>query len=89
MRYIGNKTKLLTEIEQLLKEKNIYQDGFIFCDLFAGTCTVGNFFKNKYKIIANDTLYMSYATSVGKLCSKKNFFKKLGFDPFDYFEKKM
>ena len=88
MRYIGNKAKLLLEIEKLLKEKDIYKDGLTFCDLFAGTCTVGNYLKNKYKIIANDTLYMSYATSVGKLCSKKGFFKKLGFDPFDYFEKK-
>lgn len=88
MRYIGNKTKLLLEIEQLLKEKNIYTDGSVFCDLFAGTCTVGDYLKNKYKIIANDTLYMSYATSVGKLCNKKSFFRKLGFDPFGYFEER-
>ena len=88
MRYIGNKAKLLPEIERLLREKGIYTDGLVFCDLFAGTCTVGDYLKNKYKIIANDTLYMSYATSVGRLCDKKNFFKKLGFDPFEYFERK-
>ncbi|MBX9839763.1 MAG: DNA adenine methylase, partial [Silvanigrellaceae bacterium] len=38
-------------------DKNCY----IFCDLFAGTGTVGSYFKKKgYKIISNDIQYYSY-----------------------------
>ena len=40
MRYIGNKKKLLSNIENLLKEKNLYEDGLVFCDLFAGNQAV-------------------------------------------------
>ena len=85
MRYIGNKTKLLDQIDSLLIKKNLTKKRMIFCDLFAGTCTVGDYFKNKYEIIANDTLYTSYVISNAKLKYKKNFFQNLGFDPFDYF----
>lgn len=85
MRYIGNKTKLLEELDKLIKNKKIGKKGSTFCDLFAGTCTVGNYFKDRFSIIANDTLYFSYAISNGKLKYQKNFFKTLGFDPFEYF----
>ena len=40
MRFIGNKTKLLDEIEKLLIDKKLNKRGIKFCDLFAGTCTV-------------------------------------------------
>ena len=85
MRYIGNKAKLLEKLDKLIIKKNINKNGSIFCDLFAGTCTVGDFFKDKFEIIANDTLYFSYVISNGKLKYDKNFFKELGFDPFEYF----
>lgn len=85
MRYIGNKAKLLEEIKKLLQNKKIDKKGLTFCDLFAGTCTVGDYFKDIYEIIANDTLYVSYVISNGKLKYKKSFFKNLGFDPFEYF----
>lgn len=85
MRYIGNKAKLLEKLDKLIVRKNISKKGLIFCDLFAGTCTVGDFFKDRFEIIANDTLYFSYVISNGKLKYDKNFFKMLGFDPFEYF----
>lgn len=85
MRYIGNKSKLINVLESLLEDKGLNKKGLIFCDMFAGTCTVGDSFKNKYEIIANDTLYFSYAISNGKLKYNKNFFSELGFDPFSYF----
>lgn len=88
MRYIGNKTKLLDILDNLLSSKQLDKNGLIFCDLFSGTCTVGDYYKNKYEIIANDNLYFSYALSNGKLkYDEKNFFKVLGFNPFDFFNK--
>lgn len=85
MRYIGNKTKLLDILDSFISKKGLNKKGLVFCDLFSGTCTVGDYFKNKYEIIANDNLFFSYVTAKGKLNYKKDFFKNLGFDPFDYF----
>ena len=85
MRFIGNKAKLLDKLDKLMVSKKIIKKGSVFCDLFAGTCTVGDYFKDKFEIIANDTLYTSYVMSNGKLKYDKNFFKTLGFDPFEYF----
>ena len=85
MRYIGNKAKLLNKLESLIENKGINKEGMVFCDLFSGTCTVGDFFKDRFEIIANDTLYFSYVISNGKLKYNKDFFKELGFDPFEYF----
>lgn len=86
MRYIGNKTKLLDIIDKFLDSKGLNKNGLTFCDLFAGTCTVGDYFKNKYEIIANDNLYFSYSICNGKLkYNSKTFFRTLGFDPFEYF----
>lgn len=42
MRYLGNKTNLLIFIDSVIKKHNI--DGEIFADLFAGTCSVGDYF---------------------------------------------
>ncbi len=85
MRYIGNKAKLLDELNQFLRKNKLDKKGSKFCDLFAGTCTVGDYFKDKFEIIANDTLYFSFVMSNGKLKYKKDFFQNLGFDPFEYF----
>ena len=59
MRYIGNKTNLLNNINQVIKD-NCDGNEKIFCDLFSGTSSVARFFKNRYKIISNDILYFSY-----------------------------
>lgn len=87
MRYIGQKTKLLSNIESLLKEKKILSKDLVFCDAFSGTGTVSYYFQNKYKkIISNDNLYFSYIISKAKLNTKEeNLFKNLEFDPFEYF----
>lgn len=44
MRYLGNKTKIMQQIEQLLREKGILEQGYTFCDAFSGTATVGDYF---------------------------------------------
>lgn len=86
MRYIGNKTKFLETLDNFLSSKKLDKKGLTFCDLFAGTCTVGDYLKNKYEIIANDSLYMSYVISNGKLkYDSEIFFKTLSYDPFEYF----
>lgn len=58
-RYLGNKTKILDLIAQVI-EDNI-KGFYSFCDIFAGTGSVGAFFNNKNrKIISNDFLYHNY-----------------------------
>lgn len=88
MRYIGNKTRLLDVIEDFLQKNSLISSDYVFCDAFAGTGSVSAHFKEKYKkVIANDNLYFSYVFTQGKINTKPEEvnFKKLGFDPFDYF----
>lgn len=87
MRYIGNKTKLLNEIDKILEEKGLKKEGLTFCDIFSGTATVANHYNGFYRIIANDILDFSYEFSRGLLLGYKAKFNKLGFDPFEYFQK--
>ncbi len=87
MRYIGNKEKILNEIEEVIRKNGLYYNGKIFFDAFSGTATVGEHFKDKFKILANDNLYMSYVISEAKLNTPDGKFTKLGFDPFEYFNK--
>lgn len=65
MRYLGNKTRLLSFIEEVIEKHNI--EGQTFGDLFAGTCSVGDYFKNRYNIISNDFMYYSYVISRARL----------------------
>ncbi len=59
-RYLGNKTKLLGFIESIINSE--IGDFYSFCDLFAGTGTVSNYFnKPNNKIIANDILYSNFS----------------------------
>lgn len=59
MRFIGCKENLLNFIETFIKQKDI--KGNVFCDLFAGTASVGKHFKKiGYKIISTDLLYFSF-----------------------------
>lgn len=85
MRYIGNKTKILDEIDKLLEEKNLDKKGIKFFDAFTGTASVAHHYKDRYNLIANDNLYFSYVIAEAKLNSKSKMFEKLGFDPFDFF----
>ncbi len=61
MNYIGSKIKLLPFIEESIKRVIKDDECNVFCDLFAGTGTVGSHFKKQgYKVIANDLQYYSY-----------------------------
>lgn len=57
-RYLGNKHKLLKIIDKIIQENctNVKT----FCDIFAGTGVVGNFFNKKYDIISNDLLFSNF-----------------------------
>ena len=91
MRYIGNKTNLLNNINQVIKE-NCDGSEKIFCDLFSGTSSVARFFKNRYKIISNDMLYFSFVLqkstiSNNEVPSFKNIKNKLNIENvLDYLE---
>ena len=69
MRYLGNKTKLLSFIDSVISKYKI--KGEIFADLFAGTCSVGDHYKSRYKIIANDYMTFSSIICKAKLLNKK------------------
>lgn len=79
MRYIGNKTKLLHFIEKVIIKHKI--KGETFADLFAGTGSVGDYFKNKYNIISNDFMYYSYVFNRAKLLNNE-------IPKFEYFTSK-
>ena len=92
MRYLGNKTNLLTFIDNVIKKHNI--DGEIFADLFAGTCSVGDYFKDKYTIIANDYMYFSKIIASAKLLNAKipefkKFRKRYKCSPFEWLNKQV
>lgn len=59
-RYIGSKTKLLSNINDVIK--NYYKDNnFVFYDPFAGTGVVADFYSQKgCKVIANDLLFSNF-----------------------------
>lgn len=85
MRYIGSKSKLLQVIEKLIQDKNLYDGCYTFFDAFSGTGCVGDYFKSKYKILANDIQYYSFVMTCAKLNQPDMKFGALGFDPFDFF----
>ena len=60
MRFIGCKTLLLDNINEVIKENNVKAKSF--CDVFSGTSTVARFFKKDFEIYSNDLLYFSYIT---------------------------
>lgn len=90
MRYLGSKSKLLTMIEEVINKNQI--KGEVFGDLFAGTGCVGDYFKDKYKIISNDFMYYSFVINQAKLLNEdvpgfNNFKKKFKEDVFEWFNK--
>jgi adenine-specific DNA-methyltransferase len=61
-RYLGNKNSLLEFINEIIENK--VGEFSSFCDVFAGTGTVGSYFNSKnVKIISNDLLYHNYISS--------------------------
>jgi adenine-specific DNA-methyltransferase len=66
VRYIGNKTKLLGEIEGAIRERGL--EGGIFLDIFAGTASVARHFKQLgWQVVANDRMQASYVQQVAAL----------------------
>jgi len=60
MRFIGNKTKLLTYIHDILAKQGL-KPGDHFFDFFAGTASVGRYFKERgFVVSSSDILYFSY-----------------------------
>lgn len=63
MRYLGNKTKLLSDIQAFAKKRGA--TGSTFFDCFAGTGVVGAHFKRLgYQVYSCDLLRSSYASQV-------------------------
>ena len=90
MRFIGNKTNLLTKIKEVVDE-NCNDGSEIFCDIFSGTGSVSRFFKPYYRIISNDLLYFSHILTASTI--ENNYepqfekLKTIGIeDPFAYLE---
>jgi len=79
MRYYGCKDKLLTFIEDAVKQTGVNETS-TFVDLFSGTGVVGKHFKKKgFTVYANDTLEFAYALSKAYIeLNKEPEFKKLG-----------
>lgn len=91
MRFLGNKTRMLENIKSVISQNKI--NGEVFCDLFAGSGAVGDYFKEDYTIISNDYLSCLAIINHAKLenASAPQFllFKKhFGIDPFTYFNRK-
>jgi len=75
-RYLGNKTKVLDLIKQVIDEN--VKDFYSFCDIFAGTGSVGAFFNDKNKkIIVNDFLYHNFISLKAFLSYEKFDEKKI------------
>lgn len=91
MRYLGNKTRMMENIDSFIKERGI--KGETFCDMFAGSASVADYFKGKYKIITNDLLTSSYIFAKAKINNAaiptfEKFKKNKREDPFTYFSRK-
>ncbi|WP_056976028.1 Dam family site-specific DNA-(adenine-N6)-methyltransferase [Lacticaseibacillus sharpeae] len=59
MRFIGSKVNLLPEIDSVIA-KHVDGSEKTFVDLFGGSNSVGQYFKDKYQIVSNDIMYFSY-----------------------------
>lgn len=90
MRYIGSKKMLLNEIKKMIDKHKIGNEE-IFLDLFAGTNTVSQFFKQYYTVYSNDLLYFSYIKAKAIIENNKNLkfnkLKEIGItNPIDYLQ---
>ncbi len=82
---------MLQNIDSVLEVNNI--SGGVFCDLFAGSGAVGDYFKDRFSIIANDYLYCLSIINKAKLNQSstpkfQDFNNQFGMDPFTYFNEK-
>lgn len=84
MRYLGNKASIVKNIEELLAEKNILGEQYVFFDAFCGSGSVADYFKDKYQIVINDNLNWSVIYTRGRIVGSGCTFEQLGFDPFEF-----
>ena len=82
LRYLGNKTSILSNIEELLENKNLLNKHMTFFDAFCGSGSVADNFKQYYNIIINDNLTWSTVYTKGRIVAKSCSFDNLSFDPF-------
>lgn len=83
---MGAKTELLPEIADFIKQQGVLANSNLtFCDAFSGTATVSDYFKSKFRIVANDVQYYSYVIAQAKLNTPDMSFPELEVDPFEYF----
>lgn len=87
MRYLGNKSKLLSFIENVMSKYHI--EGEVFADLFSGTSSVGDYFKDRFKIISNDYMHFASVIAKAKLLNAsapqfEKFILKYGVGPFEW-----
>ncbi|MBI4584203.1 MAG: DNA adenine methylase [Planctomycetes bacterium] len=77
MRLIGNKSRLLGEIEAFLVERGVLQGTFI--DIFTGTASVARHFKARgFRVLANDWMSACFTQAVAAVeVSRPPPFKKL------------
>ncbi|WP_125708970.1 Dam family site-specific DNA-(adenine-N6)-methyltransferase [Lacticaseibacillus porcinae] len=59
MRFIGSKVNMLPEIANVIS-KHVDGSEKTFVDLFGGSNSVGQYFKEQYQIVSNDIMYFSY-----------------------------
>ena len=85
LRYLGNKDSIIERITEIISSKVDIQPNTIFFDAFCGTGSVANAFKSKCNIVINDNLNCSATYAYGRIVACQCTFKKLGFDPFEYF----
>lgn len=90
MRFIGNKENIIEKIDSLLISKNVF--GSIIFDTFAGTSSVGRYYKKKgYTVLSSDLLYFSYCLQRAYLVNNdyprffgiKNLLQDSGYGFFD------
>ena len=89
MRYIGDKSQLLKNIEFVIDENT--DNCHIFCDIFFGTGVVAKHFKPRYEVYSNDILHFSYVLLKATIESNKiptfSKLQNLGiYRPIDYLE---
>lgn len=85
MRFIGNKELITKEIKNILNKKGLLNKNLKFFDAFCGTGSVANSLKDSFNLVINDMIKWSVIYTKGRITIFDCKFKKLGFDPFEFF----
>jgi adenine-specific DNA-methyltransferase len=85
MRFIGNKELIISDIKALFEELELTDNGLTLFDAFCGTGAVSDSLKDSFNIVSNDMLRWCVIYTRGRVCSENCNFKKLKFDPFNFF----